>query len=243
MKNKIEKSIYSLFVSQLYDDVIFKFKRNILKKQMNIPWMRYREIELIKNLILNLKPKATLEWGAGSGTDFFTDYISKDSKWISIEHNKEWANSVAERIKKTNVSIVFKGPNNEPEPGIYYGVVDYRVNDGTYEDFKDYLEYPSSYAPFDLILIDGRARTQCLSKSKNLLSKNGIVVLHDANRVQYHQEFNLYKQGFLFTDKRESSGGIWIGTNSEIPLSEILDIETYSRLWKLYDSFGKFIKV
>lgn len=243
MNNKIEKSIYSLFVSQLYDDVVFKFKRNVLKKQMNIPWMRYREIELIKDLILNLKPKASLEWGAGSGTEFFTNYISEDCKWISVEHNQEWAESVAERNKKPNVSIVFKGPNHESTPGIYYGLVDYRINDGTYEDFKDYIEYPSEHAPYDLILIDGRARTQCLRKSVDLLSKEGIVILHDANRVQYHEGFKHYQQGFLFTDQRESSGGIWIGTNSETPLPEILDVDTYSRLWKLYFNFGKLIKV
>ncbi|MEQ9266284.1 MAG: hypothetical protein RLN81_13730 [Balneolaceae bacterium] len=243
MNNKIEKSIYSLFVSQLYDDVVFKFKRNVLKKQMNIPWMRYREIELIKDLILNLKPKASLEWGAGSGTEFFTNYISEDCKWISVEHNQEWAESVSERNKKPNVSIVFKGPNHEPTPGIYYGLVDYRINDGTYEDFKDYIEYPSEHAPYDLILIDGRARTQCLTKSVDLLSKKGIVILHDANRVQYHEGFKHYQQGVLFTDQRESSGGIWIGTNSETPLSEVLDVDTYLRLWNLYFNFGKLIKV
>ncbi len=82
MNTKLEKSIYSLFASQLFDDVVFKFKRNVLKKQMNVPWMRYREIEFIKNLIINLNPEKSLEWGAGSGTDFFTDFIAQDSKWI-----------------------------------------------------------------------------------------------------------------------------------------------------------------
>ena len=243
MNTKLEKSIYSLFASQLYDDVVFKFKRNVLKKQMNVPWMRYREIEFIKNLIINLNPEISLEWGAGSGTDFFTDFISKDSKWVSVEHNKEWADTVTERIKKPNVSIVFQGPSHEPTPGIYYGLVDYRINDGTFEDFKDYIEYPSNHAPYDLILIDGRARTECLKASINLLSENGIVVLHDANRVQYHEGFKHYKQGVLLTDQRESYGGLWIGTNSEIPLSEIIDVETYSRLWNLYSEFGKFITV
>lgn len=243
MKNKITKPVFSLFVSQLYDDVVFKFKRNVLKKQMNIPWMRYREIELIKDLILSLNPKTSLEWGAGTGTHFFTDFISKDSKWISIEHNEEWAETVKKQINKPNVSIIHKGPNNEPAPGAYYGLVDYKINDGTYEDFKDYIEYPSEYTPYDLVLIDGRARTQCLEQSVNLLSDNGVVILHDANRTQYHEGFKNYRQGILFQDQRESSGGIWIGTNSEIPLSDIIDIEAYTRLWRLYFNFGKFIKV
>ena len=231
-------------MSQLFDDVAFKFKRNILKKEMDVPWMRYREIEMIEDLLKNIRPSNVLEWGAGSGTFYFTNHMPKDGKWLSVEHNKEWAASVAEKNDKSNVTIICKEPNNEPFPDAYYGLVDYKVNDGNYEDFKDYIEYPAEQKVlFDLILIDGRARVDCLNKSKELLSKNGVVMLHDANRPQYHQAFDQYKNGILFSDQRNSSGGIWIGSNGDKALSEYLDIETYSKVWKLYDNIGRVIKV
>lgn len=211
---------------------------------MTVPWMRYREIEMIEDLLRNLNPKNVLEWGAGNGTFYFTNFLSPNSSWISVEHNKEWANAVAKRNMKSNVEIVCKEPNNEPFKDAYFGLVDYKVNDGNLEDFKDYIQYPAERGVlYDFILIDGRARVDCLNKSKDMLSENGIVLLHDANRPQYHEAFKQYKNGILFSDQRTSSGGIWIGSDSEKPLSEFIDIETYSKLWDLYNKMGRIIKV
>lgn len=244
MSIKINKLPHSIVLSQLFDDVAFKFKRNILKKEMEIPWMRYREIEMIKDLLKSIRPENVLEWGAGSGTCYFTNYLPKEGKWISIEHNKEWATSVAKKNDNPNVTIVCKEPNSEPFDDAYYGLVDYKVNDGTYEDFRDYIEYPAQEnILYDFILIDGRARVDCLNKSKEMLSDNGIVMLHDANRPQYHQAFDQYKNGILFSDQRDTSGGIWIGSNGEKPLSDFIDIETYSKVWDLYHNIGKIVKV
>lgn len=244
MKVKKKKSPVSIVLSQLVDDVVFKFRRNILKKEMDIPWMRYREIEMIEDLFKNTSPKNILEWGAGSGTFYFKNFMPADGNWISVEHNKEWAASVSVKNEDSNVSIVCKEPNNEPFPGAYYGLVDFKVNDGSYEDFKDYIEYPAEQnILFDLILIDGRARVDCLNKAKEILSKDGIVMLHDANRPQYHKAFDQYKNGILFSDQRDLSGGIWIGSNSNRGLDEVIDVETYSKVWSLYDKIGKVIKV
>ena len=244
MKVKINKSPHSTVLAQLFDDVVFKFKRNVLKKEMTVPWMRYREIAMIKDLLANLKPKNILEWGAGDGTLYFTHFIPENSKWLSVEHNKEWTESVVKKNNNSNVSIVFQGPNSEPFPDAYNGLVDYKINDGTYEDFRDYIEYPDQQnILYDFILIDGRARVDCLNKSKEMLNENGIVMLHDANRPQYHHAFKQYKNGFLFSDQRFASGGIWIGSNSEKPLSNFIDIETYSKVWDLYERIGKVIKV
>lgn len=240
---QLNKSIYSLLVSQLYNDVRFKFQRNIFKKESLVPWMRYREIELIVDLLKNLKPKNCLEWGTGTGTQFFTNFISTDSKWISIEHNKDWAITVIEQNKKHNVEIVLKEPNHEPIPGLYSGHLDASIHDGPYEDFKDYIEYPEVKAPFDFILIDGRARVPCLIKAKDMLSDDGIVMLHDANRRFYHEGFRHYEKSILFSDQRQTSGGIWIGTNGKKSLTSILDTEAYTKLWRLYDRIGKVIKV
>ena len=138
----------------------------------------------------------------------------------------------------------FVKSQTEPFKDAYFGLVDYKVNDGNLEDFKDYIQYPAERGVlYDFILIDGRARVDCLNKSKDMLSENGIVLLHDANRPQYHEAFKQYKNGILFSDQRTSSGGIWIGSDSEKPLSEFIDIETYSKLWDLYNKMGRIIKV
>ena len=48
-----------------------------------------------------------------------------------------------------------------------------------YIDFKEYVDAPIGYGPFDIILIDGRARVACASKCHLLGHKNTIVFIHD----------------------------------------------------------------
>lgn len=242
-KVKTGRSVYSLIVSQLWNDVALKFRKNVLKQEPNVPWMRYREIDMIRDLLINLQPSSCLEWGAGDGTLYFTQFIPENARWISIEHDKDWADLVKKRITTPKVSIVHKSPNHEPEPGIYTcGTYD-QHNDGTYEDFLDYIEYPEQHKPFDFILVDGRARKQCIIKSKELLSEDGIVLLHDANRSYYHEAFENFEKSVTFFDQRDTYGGLWMGTNSKKALNEFIDIETYSKLWSAYRRLGNIIKV
>ena len=70
-----------------YRDMLYgKITGNVVPK----PWMKYREIEIIEEIIKNLKPKKCLEWGAGYSTLYFPRLLDSDAKWISIEHEKEW---------------------------------------------------------------------------------------------------------------------------------------------------------
>lgn len=240
---RINRSVYNLLLSQIFDDVRFKFSKKVLRKKIDVPWMRYREIDFITNLIKNIKPDSCLEWGAGLSTTFFTKYIPEHSKWLSVEHDEEWSKAVDSKINAPNISIVLKTANYEPEDGIYTSGTYTQDNDGTYRDFKNYIEFPEEQSPFDFILIDGRAREQCLIKAKDYLSEEGIVLLHDANRTYYHNAFKHYKFGEAFLDHRNDAGGIWIGKNGQRPLSDYIDVDTYSKLWKLYSAVGRFIKV
>ena len=70
----------------------------ILRKALHIPskkpWMRYREIEILKEILKKLRPKKCLEWGAGYSTLYFPKLLPEGTEWISIEHAKVWAEKV-----------------------------------------------------------------------------------------------------------------------------------------------------
>ena len=53
--------------------------------------------------------------------------------------------------------------------------------------FKDYIESPIEYGPFDIILIDGRARVSCSSICKLLSHENTIIFIHDFHRPEYQE--------------------------------------------------------
>ncbi len=54
------------------------------------------------------------------------------------------------------------------------------MQDGAYADLADYIEYAEQFAPYDLILVDGRAHNHCIPKAFGLIKPERVLVLHDA---------------------------------------------------------------
>ena len=227
-------SFIIILLSQIYNEYRYKIKSKISNKAIIKPWMKYREIEIIEEILKRLRPKKCLEWGSGNSTIYFPNFVSKNSNWISIEHEKDWAAKIKSKNQNLNVEIFHITPNHFPWTDDH--------EEGTYSDLMDYVEFPSKFGNFDFILIDGGARKGCLIKAYKLLKNEGIVVLHDANSDYYNEPFVLYKHYVLFRDYRNSAGGLWIGSKG-ININEILDVNKYKKLWRIYNKIGKIGKV
>jgi predicted O-methyltransferase YrrM len=202
---------------------------HILKKEVRKPWMKYREIRVMEDLLSGLRPKRALEWGAGYGTSHFSRLLAPGGSWIAIEHDPEWASRIRAEAPP-NVEVHTVPAEREPwrpENG-----------DGTYADFRAYVEYPERFAPFDFILVDGRAREACLRRARHLLAPGGVVVLHDANRSFLREAWDLYPRQLLFQDYRRYSGGIWIGSIDR-ELASLFDLPRHRRIWHLYNVVGR----
>jgi FkbM family methyltransferase len=151
------------------------------RTDLPVPFMQEWETEsILQCLSLFREPIGALEWGSGKSTGFFPEFMGDGSSWDSVEHDPEWGNSVSaslERRRRGDVRLHIV-PNNEP----------YRtgVDDGDYTTFRDYVDYPARLGKmFDLILVDGRARVACMTAGWRLLGPDGIMILHDAQRLEY----------------------------------------------------------
>ena len=89
-------------------------------------------------------------------------------------------------------------------------------NDGAYADLTDYVEYGGKLAPLDFILVDGRARVDCLAKAHEWIANDGIVVLHDAQRPHYQQALKPYASQVMFTHRGPGTKGLWVGSKREL---------------------------
>lgn len=132
------------------------------------------------------KDMRVLEWGAGSSTLAIASLVRE---LVSIEHNEKWYKEIKAKIPE-NVKLFFVPPNSEPKP---------EYDDGTYEDFKNYIEAPImlnnvlaaqpltsnlellTSPKFDLIFIDGRARVACAEVCRQISHANTLVFIHDFN--------------------------------------------------------------
>ena len=107
-----------------------------------------------------------------------------------------------------------------------------------HDDLKNYVDYPKASAPFDIILVDGRSRLECLKKAKNWISERGVVVLHDSNRKFYHSNLDEFPNQVLFHYPGRNDKGLWLGSKGT-SIEAYLNIAAHKALWKLHDSLRR----
>lgn len=119
-----------------------------------------------------------LEYGSGQSTIQISQLCAQI---VSVEHQKKWYDYLTNQLPKNCISL-YHPPNKNYIEGTHCG---------TLEEFFDYIHSPLNYAPFDIILIDGRARTSCASLCKQLVkTKDSLIFIHDWNRTEYHSALN-----------------------------------------------------
>lgn len=128
-----------------------------------------------------------LEWGTGYSTKYYPDILKKKGIkfiWDSIEYDRRWSDAIADLDLPDGVTIYLF---DEP----ILRIDDRRALRGF--EMNDYVKYPSRIGrKYDLIFIDGTKRVRCLQEGLNLLKPDGIVILHDAQRVKYKEGMRLY---------------------------------------------------
>ncbi len=166
------------------------------------PWIR-RDIILLLNRLV--KPNfSVLEWSSGSSTVWM---LPRVNRLISVESDVQWANSVVERVKQMGLShkIQFhiipptKNPirsqtelqeeSGENSDNSRYEWAKSR-HDGYYYQQYVMVELPQElHGKFDLIIVDGRARSACLRRAVSLLKpEDGLLLLDNSERSQYMKE-------------------------------------------------------
>ena len=135
-----------------------------------LPWMTYPAVEfLIKRIHAEM---SVFEYGCGESTLWWS---SRVKEVISVEHNKDWYEKIARRTPK-NVNLL--------HIELEYG--------GAYS--KKLMEYREK---FDIVMIDGRDRVNCVVNSLEALKPCGVIVFDNSDRKEYEEGYRfLYEHGF-----------------------------------------------
>lgn len=162
------------------------------------PWLTDHEIELFEGILRKLaksrKHLEILEWGMGGSTVYFPRFLIKnkiDFTWTSIEHDSEWFAKIKDAVEINTHLVLVPLIGDDPHA----------------EPMDDYVDHPTeSTKKYDLIFIDGRKRLRCLAMAAKYIKPDGVVVLDDAFREKYHDNFKYYNWKYL-----EDSNKLWIG--------------------------------
>lgn len=153
--------------------------------------MGKEEVGQLLTILHDLQPRLCLEWGSGGSTRALLEVRPPIERLVSIEHNREWYDRVAAAVRDPRLELHHLPPK-EPAPPRTLLNRKMQAWDARAEHepaiLADYVAFPATLGiHFDFVLVDGRARRFCLKTGWELLRPGGALVLHDAQRTDYHE--------------------------------------------------------
>ena len=176
---------------------------NMSPLEASYPWMPYEAIFFLESI---LKPDfRILEFGSGGSTIFL---LKRATHVTTIEHECKW-------LEKTKF---FVNKNKLQSKWNYY-IVNYFENEETNisDHYLKPLEQLTQYN-YDLIIVDGRYRVNCIKHTFNLVKPGGYLLLDNSERKDYNSGISLIDEkgwkkrvfnGTCFALQWDSSSTIW----------------------------------
>jgi hypothetical protein len=153
--------------------------------ELDVPWWTYDAIDAVEAFITRRAGEVrAFEWGSGASTIWLARRVERVD---SVEHHRGFGEMIKGRLAagypNAHLEIV------EPVPSAHPAVGSRKEGHGGL-DFSDYVARigevaVATGAPFDLIVVDGRAREACLAAALDHLAPGGIVVFDNTMRRRY----------------------------------------------------------
>jgi len=163
---------------------------------IKFPWLVKEAVDEILLFLKNRLDSKMLEFGSGRSTIFFSKY----SNIITVDHNDKYFNIVFNELILNNINNVIQ--HLLPRP---YN--------------KICKSFDNNY--FDLILIDGRDRVECIKSCETKVKRNGIIILDNSERTQY-KEGKDYLLNLGYKEKKYHGNDGYEKTNWSTSIFKIL---------------------
>ena len=127
-----------------------------------IPWMNYPVIDFLEHRLH--RDMKLFEYGSGFSTSFYAKRVSHVS---SVEYDLAWFEQVNSAIPD-NVTLIY---HEQDVDGAYCRAIQ------------------GSGERYDVVIVDGRDRVNCVMQSIPALSESGVIILDDSERPRYADAF------------------------------------------------------
>jgi len=216
------------------------FKNKLLINSiLGLPAQTSEEIQIFKTIFdhfLDQKKIKIFEWGSGFSTIYYSEYLRKKGaafEWHSIDNNKAWHEKVKSKVNKKGlqpyVQLYLKefipfweksGWGTIPPP---CGVFSPKS-----ENEKAYINFPKLLNDkFDIVIVDARFRRHCIQTAKETVFPEGIVIMHDAQKMHYHAglddfQYNIFIHSGSWYPFQKIPNKVWIGSIGNSKIFELL---------------------
>jgi hypothetical protein len=148
--------------------------------KLDVPWWTYGAIDEVEKWLSNRsRPARVFEYGSGASTV----WLSRRADEVhSVEHDRGFAELMAPVMAtRPNIDLVVVEPEAKQHIDVASSKEGYRGLDfSAYVAAIDRVE-----GPFDLVVVDGRAREACLAAAIRRLNPEGVVVFDNSARRRY----------------------------------------------------------
>jgi hypothetical protein len=130
--------------------------------EMGLPYLAWPCIDFLRKFC---QPDSRVfEYGGGGSTIFFANL---GCHVTTIEGNTDWVCAIRDRLLPARHRVEIRHVSTDEEHCSEYA---HQVHDG---------------GPWDLILVDGAFRLDCLREAKSELTDGGVLILDNADEPQY----------------------------------------------------------
>lgn len=175
--SRFKRWFRSLFAIYDLDDMI----------RLDIPWWTFAAIDEVESFLASRPSARAFEFGSGASTIWLA---KRCSHVISVEHDEAWAAFLQDHLKNyPNIDHRFVAPSQ----ALDRSSSDFRSQKTkwTQFDFRNYIEeIDKDDELYDLIVIDGRCREDCLRLASRHLKDAGMIVFDNSNRARYLAAIN-----------------------------------------------------
>lgn len=147
---------------------------------LDVPWWTYSAIDEVDRwLAARTPPASVFEYGSGASTVWLA---RRAGSVRSVEHHRAFGESMRSTIDRhDNAELLIVPPEPAAQPAIGSHKEGYRG-----QDFTAYVQsIDATDEPYDLVVVDGRAREACLAAALRHLSPGGVVVFDNTLRRRY----------------------------------------------------------
>ena len=131
-----------------------------------IPWITYPALDF---LAARVDPSwAVFEYGTGNSTLWWGARVAR---LVSCEHDKEWYAAFGARVTMTNTTYLLR-----------------RAKGDSTAYAEEIAHYPGE---FDVLVIDGRDRVNCIRQGIQALKPGGVVIWDNSDRQEYREGYAL----------------------------------------------------
>ncbi|SPJ25517.1 class I SAM-dependent methyltransferase [Palleronia abyssalis] len=154
---------------------------------LDVPWWTYRAIDAV-TLFLASRPEARVfEYGSGASTAWLA---RRAGHVTSVEHHGGWHDrmqiALAARSDLGPVDLSLVPPDNTPASDMKYRSAKPGETGRSFAAYARTID-DGPATPYDLIVIDGRARQACLDHAADHLAPGGMIVFDNSARRRYRR--------------------------------------------------------